>query len=65
MDSGSPVAVDTGAVCFLFKDHQLAQAHQAILATQRTASIPKRVIVDDPNGSSKLTGFCPSAEREG
>jgi predicted nucleic acid-binding protein len=32
MDSTTPVVVDTDVISFIFKDHQLAPAYQAILA---------------------------------
>jgi hypothetical protein len=35
MDSTTPVVVDTGVISFIFKDHQLAPAYQAILAGRR------------------------------
>src|ERR1700685_3604988 len=32
MDSATPVVVDTDVISFIFKDHQLSPAYQAILA---------------------------------
>jgi predicted nucleic acid-binding protein len=32
MDSSTPVVVDTDVISFIFKDHQIAPAYQAILA---------------------------------